>query len=96
MNCKPDDLAMVVRNVRGTACDGNLIGTPIRVTSLFESHVGPAWLYSGEMLRCPGCGNQIFAFLDANLQPLRGPCQSSASMVSEPIEGLTVIEESVT
>lgn len=83
MNCKPDDLAMVVRNVRETGCDSSLIGTPIKVVTLFESVAGPAWLYSGPMLRCPRCGNQIFAFLDANLQPLRG----------NGGEGLTVIEE---
>ena len=88
MNCKPQELAMVVRNVLNVTCDDNMIGTPIKVTVSFDSVVGPAWLYSGPMVKCPNCGGAVFAFLDANLQPLRPP-PSATETVREVIEAIT-------
>lgn len=73
MNCRIGDLAMVVRNTKEIGCQSNFIGTPLKVTQAFESLVGTAWLYSGPMLRCPHCRGVVFAFLDADLQPLRPP-----------------------
>jgi hypothetical protein len=88
MNCKPNELAMVVRNVLNATCDDNMIGVPIKVTSSFDSVVGPAWLHSGPMVKCPNCGQPVFAFLDANLQPLRPP-PSAAETVREIIEAVS-------
>lgn len=75
MNCKPNDLAIIVRNVLRGDCMDNMIGTPIKVVDLLFSDLlghGPAWTYSGKFLRCSNCGSKFIGFLDADLQPLRG------------------------
>lgn len=72
MNCKPNDLAIIVRNTAHFGCMYHMIGTPLKVTDTFDGAVGPAWSYRGKYLSCPSCGSQFVGFLDADLQPLRG------------------------
>lgn len=76
MNCKPGDLAMVVRNSVNDECDGAHVGrTIIRLTStVIDGKYGPCWMYEGDLKVCPlnrKC--KILAFLDANLMPLQPP-----------------------
>lgn len=74
MNCKPGDLAMVVRSSSGHECIRKAIGSPVRVVSLLDfggqDVVGPGWLLF-ETIACPGCGRPLGAMLDRDLQPLR-------------------------
>lgn len=73
MNCKSRDLAIVMRDTGGVDCFRLLIGTPIRVEASFQTPFGhDAWTYSGPRLRCPRCDALVLAFLDADLQPIRG------------------------
>jgi len=75
MNCSPGDLAMVVRSTSGLSCLTNVIGSPVRVTSLRTRDAfgyGPAWDYEAP-LYCPNCRRRLEFLLDADLQPLRPP-----------------------
>ncbi|HWH83216.1 MAG TPA: hypothetical protein VNU71_13375 [Burkholderiaceae bacterium] len=73
MNCKPNDVAMVVRNTSRLSCVGSLIGTPVEVVALNQHSYGPVWRFKGPALRCGYCGTRITGLLDADLQPLRPP-----------------------
>lgn len=68
--CKPGDLAMVVRNSRGLDHIDFFIGTPLQVEYQLNTPLGPAWSFTGRPLRCQ-CGGNLIGFLDADLQPLR-------------------------
>lgn len=73
MNCKPGDLAMVVRNVYAVfGC--NYIGTPVEVTIPYKTEIFglDAWKLR-HRVKCPGCGVMLDAMYDADLQPIRGP-----------------------
>jgi hypothetical protein len=88
MNCKPGELAMIVRNTMRWGCLQHVIGSPIKVTQISVPDVcgfGPAWRYSGPFLRCPNCNSPLFGILDADLQPLRPPALETET-VYEVIE----------
>lgn len=91
MNCRPNDLAMVVRSTSGLSCLTNVIGSPVRVTSLRTRNAfgyGPAWDY-GAPLRCPKCQRRIDFLLDTDLQPLRPPpLKTVADILREEILGI--------
>jgi hypothetical protein len=79
MNCKPGDLAMVVRSVSGHGCVSKVIGSPVQLARLDSVDLfgfGPSWRHSSQ-LRCPGCHRRIAILLDADLQPLRPPPQTT-------------------
>lgn len=76
MNCKFDDLAMVVRNTTGHPCMDNFIGQPIKCNVSYVSILGPAWALP-TCRPCPKCDVRLVAFLDADLQPLRPPAPST-------------------
>lgn len=73
MNCKPNSLAMIVRNVTRDPCFENFIGRPVKVLKLaaVDGVYGPLWDYDGAPLICPKCrGSLWLGLLDANLQQL--------------------------
>jgi len=80
MNCQPNDLAFVVRDTTESGCVANLIGTPVRVEQHFKAAESgrDAWLLRRN-LKCPCCGESLFALYDADLQPVRGLPASAAS-----------------
>ncbi len=92
MNCRSGDLALVVRDTRGT-CVANVIGSPLQLTTSFESVAGPAWLYRGDLLRCPNCGVPIFGFLDADLQPIRPGPAKTTTVHEEAPSGVEVLTQ---
>lgn len=72
MNCKPGDLAVVVRNAYAVfGC--NYIGTPVEVTIPYKTEIFglDAWKLR-HSVKCPGCGAMLDAMYDADLQPIRG------------------------
>lgn len=90
MNCKPGDLALLVRNTSGLRCMGNVIGAPVRVTELAYADIflfGPAWRYESA-LHCPNCHRRILVLLDADLLPLR-PDGLEGESPTQIIEELT-------
>jgi hypothetical protein len=90
MNCKPNDLALIVRNTTHSSCIEYMIGTPLKVTDLLFTDMlgyGPAWEYQGKYFRCPNCGSKFIGFLDADLWPLRGqPTDEEVHVTSEDFE----------
>jgi hypothetical protein len=75
MNCRPGDLAVIVRPVgRLHFVTDHLLGKIVRVTKLFgpESDPDPYWLYEGEPLPLPH-GHIAIAIADKALRPLRDP-----------------------
>jgi hypothetical protein len=71
MNCKPNDLAMVVRSNYPA-----MLGRVIRVTTLLKLNDVPdeqvyAWLYEGDLFTDQG--GRIAAAEDCCLRPLRNP-----------------------
>lgn len=72
MNCKPGDLAMVVKAIDPE--DMVLLGKVIRVTSIDPDPrwAGTLWRYEGERLR-DSLGVAIEAFLDHGLRPINNP-----------------------
>lgn len=89
MNCKPNDIAMVVRDTTAIGCVGHMIGTPIETEHLIDTWMGPAWSFKGPPLRCPGCGSGFVAFFDADLQPLRpGPDKADTSDSQDVRDGV--------
>ena len=87
MNCSPGDLALLVRNTSGLRCIGNVIGSPVRVTTLespdFFGH-GPVWNYEGA-LHCPNCRRRIQILLDADLLPLRPDQNETPAQIIEEL-----------
>jgi hypothetical protein len=90
VNCKPNDLAIIVRNTMRSSCMDYMIGTPLKVVDLLFSDMlghGPAWTYQGKYLACRNCGSQFIGFLDADLWPLRGqPADQEIHVTSEDFE----------
>jgi hypothetical protein len=84
MNCKPNDLALIVRSTSGFRCISNVIGSPVQVSELRSVDTfgyGPSWFYRGA-LRCPNCKRELAYLLDADLQPLRG-VETPAQIIRE-------------
>lgn len=75
LNCKPGDLAMVVRAVTSDPCDRALIGrTIIRVTKIRSDVFSDFWEFEGPPRPCPLGGKCKFTmFDDATLMPLNAP-----------------------
>ena len=87
MNCTPGSLAILVRNTSGLRCIGNVVGAPVRVTSLHSPNLfshGPAWNYEA-VLRCPSCQRRISILLDADLQPLRPDADETPAQIIEEL-----------
>lgn len=88
MNCKPGEIAMLVRSTSGHGCVKKSIGTPVHLTQLFSSDLfgyGPAWEFRGRLM-CPGCKREIVMLLDCDLQPMRpGPVadETPAQIIEE-------------
>jgi hypothetical protein len=72
MNCKPNDVAMIVRNVHRMLCLSSLIGTYVEVESLHSTGM-PFWNLKRPSMACRGCGFRFTLLADADLQPLRPP-----------------------
>lgn len=97
MNCKPGEMAVIVRNTCSSVCMESVKGFVIQVDrsevarndGLLEWDV---WFYKGPRLRCQH-GNVFNFFLDADLQPIRGlpACESEGESGSRPVvvEGVT-------
>ncbi|MFW9777114.1 hypothetical protein, partial [Brucella melitensis] len=70
MNCKPDDVAVLVRNTRNDTCFGANIGAFVEVDSVIGIHSrqGAVWMLK-RPIQCLGCGHPLGAMLDADLQP---------------------------
>lgn len=90
LNLKAGDLAMVVRDsladqCGGPTCTAGFIGTPIEVVELvFDLELfSLGWTYKGPNLTCKNCGRFTFAFLEADLQPLRPPPESVRDVINE-------------
>lgn len=72
------DLAMIVRNTLEGECTQRVIGTPVQVVMVVTPDLlgfGPVW--QTRQLRCPGCGDPLDLFLEADLQRLRPPEEGS-------------------
>lgn len=88
MNCKPLQLAQVVRNTTGQHCRAGLIGgTIVQVRELVD-HVfdGPSWLYLGQPVRCPLYGVNcptMRTIPDADLQPFPDPGDEREDEISK-------------
>lgn len=70
VNCRPNDLAVLVRNTARLDCMAVQMGLVLRVGFPVISPYGTAWMRRGSMW-CPMCGG-FDVFLDADLQPIRG------------------------
>jgi hypothetical protein len=93
MNCKPDDLAIIVGSpltglsgAYGRA--GNCmchIGRVVRVMTAYDAHSKPGdWLWSlEEPLRCAHCYDPIEKWFDSCLKPLNEG-QQAAESVTRP------------
>ena len=68
MNCKPGQLARIVRT-------GPFYGYVIRVTEVFDEGYGPTWFYEGERFPIVIEGEQHWqdAFFDRVLKPICDP-----------------------
>lgn len=88
MNCKPGDVAYVVRSTSPLDCFRTAIGSPLEVTTALETPFGIAWKYKGRALRCANCGSYFAACLDADLQPTR-PAPPADETPTEIIEAIT-------
>lgn len=71
MNCRSDDMAVLVRNTLDSDCMRREMGATIRVRQMgYVVDVGAVWREKGRPV-CRHCGETRW-FLDADLQPLRG------------------------
>jgi hypothetical protein len=90
VNCKPNDLAIVVRDTFGSSCMRNLIGTPVTVETAFKTANSglDAWTLRSGPIRCPSCGGVFIGLLDADLQPINGQRADAddSTRVEEPEE----------
>lgn len=70
LNCKPGDLAVIVRT---NSAKANYIGRVIRVTTLSTHHfqAGPAWNFEGAPLQSLDGSKAIEVANDCCLRPLR-------------------------
>lgn len=91
MNCKPNDLALVVRNTSGLDCQDSVIGSPVVVDHLVQHPLGPVWVIKGRM-HCRSCGSRFLAFLDADLQPLRPPGVAGSTSAGSPVSSDARVE----
>ena len=89
MNCKENDLAIIVRDTYRHGCD--LIGATVQVETPLTLPVSgrQAWTLKG-WVKCRACGNSFTAMYDADLQPIRGtPVGARDSMPIEKPEEVT-------
>jgi hypothetical protein len=71
MNCKPGDLAVIVRGISGWS--DYCIGRIVTVTKLAANESGdPAWRYEPEIV-CVKHGRPFDVIEDSMLRPLRDP-----------------------
>lgn len=93
MNCKPDDMAAIVRNTFNSPCLPACMGFVIHVEALGDpAEAGGLawWTYKGKRLQCTH-GNVYKGFYDADLQPIRGLPAGEGESGSRPVvvEGVT-------
>ena len=88
MNCKPNSLALIVRNTSEIPCFETAIGTLVQVTQLLEPkhpRYGPVWRLAGTVC-CSDCKTVFDGYLDADLQMLRPPGLTEAITTNAPVE----------
>lgn len=86
MNCKPGEMAVIVRNTCHSICVESVKGFVIQVeqSAVTERPVClDVWTYKGPRLRCQH-GNVFNFLLDADLQPIRGLPQGEGEGRTEP------------
>ena len=88
MNCKPGDLAIIVRDGFGErmgirTCFANFIGFTVQVDRVVAEGdpIGPVWQLKGRPLDCPGCGDKFSVAYDCELQPIRPPSLDKSAPV---------------
>lgn len=86
MNCRPNDLAVLVRNTQNLYCMQAQMGLVLRVGIPVQTPDGPAWMRRGRVM-CRLCG-AFDVFLDADLQPIRGDAPPDET-VRDIIEEIT-------
>lgn len=92
MNCKPGDLAIIVRDAFGEligvrTCFANFIGFTVQVDHVAgeEASIGPIWELKGGPLVCPGCGDKFSVAYDCELRPIRPPSLDKSAPVDVSI-----------
>ena len=88
MNCKPNSIALIVRNTSGIPCFETAIGTLVQVTQLLlpESlRLGPIWKLAGKVC-CSDCKTIFYSLLDADLQMLRPPSLTESVTTNTTVE----------
>lgn len=94
MNCKPGQMAMIVRRSRFGSCSDHKIGRPVVVASLLHSprvelSEGPIWLLEEPVGPCPhgvmGCPG-VEAVPDLCLRPMGDEREIKHDILLEAIE----------
>jgi len=85
LNCKPDDLAVIVRT---HASKGDLLGRIVRVKELREeitAGMGPTWTYEPQLVATDG--RKIFRVNDCALRPIRDPGDDAVdeTLINNPV-----------
>lgn len=88
MNCKPNSLALIVRNTSGAPCFETAIGTLVQVTEIRNPaclNYGAIWSLAGTVC-CSECRTIFDGWLDADLQMLRPPGLTETVATDTPVE----------
>lgn len=90
MNCKPNDLAAVIRRPTAIGCVQSALGAVVRVTaiqapwdlydSIVQAYDGPLW-HLESPVSCKDCGRKLFMLPDSVLQPF------DPDSIPDPAEG---------
>ena len=87
--CNLGDMAKVVRSTTGCVCTATAAeqGVVIYCGEPTMSYFGPGWLLKTPR-PCAGCGNTMFGYLDADLDPIRPPPLADIAKTDEsrPVE----------
>lgn len=70
--CKQGELAVVARSTMRLDCVNRLHGTLISCSHPIDTPIGGVWALR-KPIECPRCGLPLFAFLDADLDPISAP-----------------------
>lgn len=88
MNCRPGELAQVVRSVTGSPTDHKLLGVTRVVTHIAGcNEFGPLWAYEGDLIvvgETPTHWLVCNALADCNLRPIRDPGPDAVDQTLEP------------
>lgn len=96
MNCKPNDLAVLVRNTMGVPCLDKNIGATVEVVSSFHGAFSgaPAWKLK-HRIHCVNCGKHFTSLYDADLHPLRPAPPQTATTTDVGLGEREVLPEPV-